>query len=49
MSCSQEDDNDDDSSSGVSDSDVLLPDGYERSETRPILSVRMYLAIAAFS
>ncbi|EMP42500.1 hypothetical protein UY3_00224 [Chelonia mydas] len=32
-------DDDEDSSSGVSDSDILLPDGYERSETRPILSV----------
>ncbi|KAF7249115.1 hypothetical protein EYD10_04752 [Varanus komodoensis] len=31
---------DDDSSSGVSDSDVLLPDNYERSETRPILSIQ---------
>ncbi|XP_062976320.1 transmembrane protein 104 [Elgaria multicarinata webbii] len=31
---------DEDSSSGVSDSDVLLPDSYERSETRPILSVQ---------
>ncbi|XP_025027573.1 transmembrane protein 104 isoform X2 [Python bivittatus] len=37
----KEDDNDDeeDSSSGVSDSDVL-PDVYERSETRPILSIQ---------
>lgn len=38
----QEDDEDEDSSSGVSDSDVLLQDGYERAETRPILSVRKY-------
>lgn len=38
----QEDDEDEDSSSGVSDSDVLLQDGYERAETRPILSVREY-------
>ncbi|XP_017667543.1 PREDICTED: transmembrane protein 104 isoform X1 [Lepidothrix coronata] len=36
----KEDDEDEDSSSGVSDSDVLLPDGYERAETRPILSVQ---------
>ncbi|XP_020661929.3 transmembrane protein 104 isoform X1 [Pogona vitticeps] len=36
----EDDNNDEDSSSGVSDSDVLLPDGYERSETRPILSVQ---------
>ncbi|KAI6075669.1 Transmembrane protein 104 isoform X1 [Aix galericulata] len=35
----KEDDEDEDSSSGVSDSDVLLQDGYERAETRPILSV----------
>ncbi|OXB56269.1 hypothetical protein ASZ78_006452 [Callipepla squamata] len=35
----KEDDEDEDSSSGVSDSDVLLRDGYERAETRPILSV----------
>ncbi|XP_013929966.1 PREDICTED: transmembrane protein 104 [Thamnophis sirtalis] len=35
----KEDDNDDDSSSEVSDSEVL-PDVYERSETRPILSVQ---------
>ncbi|KAM6473340.1 transmembrane protein 104 [Liasis olivaceus] len=36
----KEDDNDEeDSSSGVSDSDVL-PDVYERSETRPILSIQ---------
>uniref|UniRef100_A0A8C0GXT3 Transmembrane protein 104 n=1 Tax=Chelonoidis abingdonii TaxID=106734 RepID=A0A8C0GXT3_CHEAB len=34
------DDDDEDSSSGVSDSDVLIPDGYARSETRPILSVQ---------
>ncbi|NXN13825.1 TM104 protein, partial [Indicator maculatus] len=34
------DDEDEDSSSGVSDSDVLLQDGYERAETRPILSVQ---------
>nr|XP_054500989.1 transmembrane protein 104 isoform X5 [Agelaius phoeniceus] len=34
----KEDDEDEDSSSGVSDSDVLLQDGYERAETRPILS-----------
>ncbi|XP_030389732.1 transmembrane protein 104 isoform X5 [Gopherus evgoodei] len=33
-------DDDEDSSSGVSDSDVLLPDGYAQSETRPILSVQ---------
>ncbi|XP_040433715.1 transmembrane protein 104 isoform X2 [Cygnus olor] len=36
----KEDDEDEDSSSGVSDSDVLLQDGYERAETRPILSVQ---------
>ncbi|XP_074967085.1 transmembrane protein 104 isoform X1 [Phalacrocorax aristotelis] len=36
----KEDDEDEDSSSGVSDSDVLLHDGYERAETRPILSVQ---------
>ncbi|XP_074745771.1 transmembrane protein 104 isoform X1 [Strix uralensis] len=36
----EEDDEDEDSSSGVSDSDVLLQDGYERAETRPILSVQ---------
>lgn len=42
----QEDDEDEDSSSGVSDSDVLLQDGYERAETRPILSVRKYLVHA---
>ncbi|XP_061233222.1 transmembrane protein 104 isoform X2 [Neopsephotus bourkii] len=36
----KEDDEDEDSSSGVSDTDVLLQDGYERAETRPILSVQ---------
>ncbi|XP_060620711.2 transmembrane protein 104 isoform X1 [Anolis sagrei] len=36
----KEDDEEEDSSSGVSDSDILLPDGYERSETRPILSIQ---------
>ncbi|NXW37022.1 TM104 protein, partial [Phaetusa simplex] len=35
----RKDDEDEDSSSGVSDSDVLQ-DGYERAETRPILSVQ---------
>uniref|UniRef100_A0ACB8EK21 Uncharacterized protein n=1 Tax=Sphaerodactylus townsendi TaxID=933632 RepID=A0ACB8EK21_9SAUR len=39
-------DDDEDSSSGVSDSDVLLPDSYERSETRPILSVRLKHALS---
>ncbi|XP_054702579.1 transmembrane protein 104 isoform X2 [Grus americana] len=36
----RKEDDDEDSSSGVSDSDVLLQDGYERAETRPILSVQ---------
>ncbi|XP_057274361.1 transmembrane protein 104 isoform X1 [Pezoporus wallicus] len=36
----KEDDEDEDSSSGVSDTDVLLQDGYDRAETRPILSVQ---------
>ncbi|KAH0629459.1 hypothetical protein JD844_011534 [Phrynosoma platyrhinos] len=35
----KEDHEEEDSSSGVSDSDVLLPDSHERSETRPILSI----------
>ncbi|XP_042305900.1 transmembrane protein 104 isoform X2 [Sceloporus undulatus] len=36
----KEDHEEEDSSSGVSDSDVLLPDSHERSETHPILSIQ---------